>query len=341
MSLSSSPGGQPTLFDYSERSELRLTALGSAVTSDLPILGSADECEVRPLFHLSRSGSSATHSATPPSDSQSLNRDVETPESSIWDAEERNSKLASDLSEEIDAHIEDTERQTQCGGSTGSLADLMIAEIAAEIEALGSDNGGPEVREQKTQCGGMTGSLANLMIAEIAAEIDALGSKTGEGEVQDVPDVAEIGYEIEASEPTMSDAKARIQLFEESSEYFFYARDRTFHDQFSRRHPHLPLVRAEGRMKAFEGTEAWSRYLKALQVVVVGHETMPELQSGATRQAGDTEIRESAAVDDGIKRAGGNSGKSKERVQGQLSKQWRDLGVEKRPMSRVSSSDAW
>jgi len=33
--------------------------------------------------------------------------------------------------------------------------------------------------------------------------------------------------------------------------------------------------------------------------------------------------------------------KSKERVKGQLSKQWGELGVEKRPMSGVSSSGAW
>lgn len=264
MSLSSSPGGQPTHFDHFERSELRPAAPGFATTSELPILCSGDECEVRPLFHLSRSESSATHSATLTSDGQPLNRDVETPESSIWDAEKRHSKLAGDLFEEIEAHIEDAGQNIQCEGMIGNLADLMIAEIAAEIDALGSDN--------------------------------------EDGEVQDVTDVGEIGYEIEAPEPTMSDAKAQIQLFEESPEYFFYARDRSFHDQFSRRHPHLPLVRAEGRMKAFEGTEAWSRYLEALQVVVVGHETMPELQSEAAWQAGDRDVRESAAVEDGSKR---------------------------------------
>jgi hypothetical protein len=302
MSLSSSLGGQPTHFDHFERSELRPAAPGFATTSKLPVLCSADECEVRPLFHLSRSESSATHSATTTSDSQPLNRDVETPESSIWDAEERNSKLAGDLFEEIDANIEDAGQHIQCEGMTGNLADLMIAEIAAEIDALGSDN--------------------------------------EDGEVQDVTDVGEIGYEIEAPKPTMSDAKAQIQLFEESPEYFFYARDRSFHDQFSRRHPHLPLVRTEGRMKAFEGTEAWSRYLEALQVVVVGHETRPELQSEAAWQAGDRDVRESAAVEDGSKRVDGICGKSKERVKGQLSKQWGELGVEKRPMSGVSSSGA-
>lgn len=330
MSLSSSPGGQPTHFDHFERSELRPAAPRFATTSELPVLCSADQCEVRPLFHLSRSESSATHSATLTSDGQPLNRDVETPESSIWDAEERNSKLAGDLFEEIDAHIEDAGQQTQYESMTGSLANLMIAEIAAEIDALGSDNEDSEVQDVTD-------------VGAIAAETGALGSDNRDDNFEDATDVVEIGYEIKAPQPTMSDAKAQIQLFEDSPEYFFYARDRSFHDQFSQRHPHLPLVRAEGRMKAFEGTEAWSRYLEALQVLVVGHETMPELLIEAARQAGDSEVRESAGVEDGSKHAGADAtcDKAKERVKGQLSKQWRDLGVEKRPSPGVSGSGAW
>lgn len=76
-------------------------------------------------------------------------------------------------------------------------------------------------------------------------------------------------------------------------------------------------------------------------MVVVGHETMQELQSGAARQAGDRKVRESAAVEDDSEHADGNRGKSKERVKGQLSKQWRDLGVEKRPISSTSGFGAW
>jgi len=221
MSLPSSPGGQPTLLEYFERSQLQPSALGSAPATQHLVLCSAESFEVRPLFDIPRSDSFATHSETRSSRSQPLNQDAETPESSISDAEERNSKLAGELLERIDAHIEDTEEPTQCGGMTGSLADLMIAEIAAEIDALRSDN--------------------------------------GDGEARDVTSAGEISYEIEVSKPTMTDASARIQLFESSYEYFFYARDRSFHDQCSRRHPRLPLVRAEGRMKAFERTEAWSR----------------------------------------------------------------------------------
>lgn len=303
MSLQSSPGGQPTLLEYFERSELRPSMPGSASTVEDEVICSANDCEVLPLFHFLRSEMSATHSATQPSDGRSLHRDVETPGSSIWDAEERNSKLAGELFENIDGHIEDTERQSQCGF--------------------------------------MTSSLANLMIAEIAAEIDALGSEYGDGDVEDATNVGNIDYEMEAPGPTISDAKARIQLFEESSEYLFYARDRTFHDQFSRRHPHLPLVRAEGRMKAFEGTEAWCLYLEALQVVVVGHEIMPEVQSGAARQAGEMDVWESAAVESGSKCSYGTCSNSKERVKGQLSKQWRELGLEKRPISSMPGPSAW
>lgn len=302
MSLPSSPGGQPTLLEYFERSELRPSMPGATSTAEDEVLCSADDCKVRPLFHGLRSESSATHSATQPSDGQSLYPDVETPGSSIWDAEESNSKLAGQLVESIDAHIEDTERQSQGGIVASSLADLMIAEIAAEIEALGSEDGNGD---------------------------------------EDATNVGEFGYEVEAPGPTLSDAKARIQLFEESSEYASYARDRAFHDQISRWHPYFPLVRVEGRMKAFEGTEAWCRYLEALQVVVVSHEIIPEVQTGAARQAGDMDVQESAVMESGFKRADGACGDSKERVKGQLSKQWRELGLEIRPVSSIRSPHAW
>lgn len=297
MSLPSSPGGPPTLLEYFERSELQPPMLGSAPAVEETVLRSADDFEVRPLFHTSRADTSATPSATETSDGQSVDRAAGTPGSSTWDAEERNSKLAGGLVESIDAHIEDTERQSQCEGMTSSLADLMIAEIAAEIEALGSED--------------------------------------GDGDVEDATDVDKIDHEIEAPEPTMSDAEAQIQLFEESDNYFVYARDRAFQDQFSRRHPNIPLVRAEERMKVFEATDAWCRYLEALQVVVVGHKELPELQTDATRQAGDSEIWESAAVEEDFKCAQESGIDSRQRVKGQLSKQWGSLGTKKRPMSSV------
>lgn len=298
MSLPSSPGGPPTLLEYFERSELRPPMLGSAPAVEQIVLRSTDDCEVRPLFHTSRSDTSATPSATETSDGQSVDRAAGTPGSSIWDAEERNSKLAGELVESIDAHIEDTECQSQCEGMNSSLADLMIAEIAAEIEALGSED--------------------------------------GDGDVEDATDVCKVDYEFEAPEPTMSDAEAQIQLFEESDDYFVYARDRAFQDQFSRRHPNIPLVRAEERMKVFEATDAWCRYLEALQVVVVGHEEMPELQIDLTRQAGNSEVWESAAVEDGSKCMQDSGIESRQRVKGQLSKQWESLGTKKRPIASVA-----
>lgn len=186
--------------------------------------------EVRPLFSSSRPERSTTltsHSAL-----ARLEDCIEaTPDTSVSDADSANSKLTTEIINEIDAQIEEIRSNDEAGVAIGNLADLIIAEIDAEIDASRSQS------EDK-------GETKAIFLAAASENTDT--------------------PEYEPLVITLAEAKTRVQRFETSYDYQAYSNDLCFRKRILASQPHLPLYRVEGRISAFEGSEEYKRYLQTL-----------------------------------------------------------------------------
>ena len=247
MGLPSRNRTYPTLPPGFEHSELRLPApLRSAPLEEAA--NGFPRCEVRPLFSSARSEGDNTHSTSTSFQAPGGKRATETPDSSVEEARVGSSKLA----------------------------DLMVAEIDAEIESYQS------VEDEERG-------------AWDTSEVDHTEENISEIEYPFGPELA------------VADANARVQRFKVSYDYLAYANDRSFRERISRTHPHLQLVRAKGRIAAFENSQAYRQHQEDLALI---------LKYGDAYDVAIVSDRELV-----------EKSESKKRVEGRWSKQWKDLGV--------------
>ena len=240
----------------------------------------SSECDIRPLFSPSSSKSSCAQSSTPPLSLHGRRSATDSQRTSVSDDRTEKSSLVSELIEEIDCHIKETSTESTGEAADSQLAGLMIAEIDAEIHALRPKFEGVGEKQQ-------TIDLSDNIPLE----------------AQDFP-------ESENSIRTLAEAKTQLQRFETSFDYLVYSNDLSFRQRFSERHPRLSLIRAEGRIAAFEGSDEYRQYLEVLGFIL---------------RQGDENDLAAVCENEVVKER-----QKKQRAKGRLSKTWGDLGIKKR-----------
>ena len=190
------------------------------------------------------------------------------------------SSLASELIEEIDCHIKGTSTESTDEAADSQLAGLMIAEIDAEIHALDPNLEGVHEKQQNI---------------DLSDNIPL-----------DVQDFSESENPIR----TLAEAQTQLQRFETSYDYLTYSNDLSFRQRFSNLHPHLSLIRAEGRIAAFEGSDEYKQYLEVLCFIL---------------RQGDENDLAAVCENEVVKER-----QKKQRAKGRLSKAWGELGIKKR-----------